>query len=128
MKIILITKGLTLKNKWSSLNYTLEKFPIADGLLSVWPSISELLSELATQSHDYANQALTRPRITERSTLDRRARAFAVNLSALFQTISDKPLHKVVACITNAALESEIDQAFVTKNVARNLPSTTSEN
>jgi len=79
-----------------------------------WPSISDVLAQLADAASEKANEALTRPRYAERlsTTSDKRDPTLKIFVIALHQLAINNfgsLTHPMIASIASAALNKEVD-------------------
>jgi len=94
---------------------SLRRSVIAHELLKEWPTVPEMLAELASRAQHLSEDAMTKDRVVERRTLDYENLYFVRALVAYLERTYQAKLCGTVARITNVVLESEINSKFVEK-------------
>jgi hypothetical protein len=86
-------------------------------VLPAWPSLPEVLRELAVQVEKQANDAMNRPRLVERQrdSEDYRQRYFVRALTAYFVKEYGSPLYGTTAYIASAVLDTVLTKEEVEK-------------
>ncbi len=105
-------------SNWTSLN-ALQRANVANKILHEWPTVPELLSELATRARRLANEAMTKTRVVERTTRDREALYFVRALGSYVKGAYGRPLYGTVAVIASVVLERPVEKRFVEKEMNR---------
>ncbi len=102
---------------WSSRD-PLEKSDLAHTLLTEWPTIKELIIELANKAGKL-EEGLRASKQVRRRGNNERERYFATHISDYFKHAVGSPLYGTVANITNATFGSSIQKEQVEKWVSR---------
>ncbi len=100
------------KQEWSNLPSD-QKAKLANRRIDPWPSMTDLLMELAEQAQKCAEGALTRTRIVDRDTQDRQSNYFIRHMTGYFRENFGGPMHGVVAAISSVVLTTPIDEETV---------------
>lgn len=99
-------------DKWPVLGAD-EKMQIAQRTLEWWPSITELLEEVAHHAEKVAKEALVEERLAVNDTQDRRVNYFLQYLARHFRTHFNSPMKGVLADIASVVFEKSITLDFV---------------
>lgn len=103
---------------WQRLD-SLERAEKAGQLLNEWPSVPEMLQELAVIADALCSDAMQAPSPVERLTRASRTTAFVWQLSAYFNRTYGQPLYGTVAAIASVALDEDVTKGFVAQVVKR---------
>jgi hypothetical protein len=76
-----------------------------------WPSLPEVLDELAKRARELAQEAVSKPRIADKTTRDQRLRYFTQELSTYLRTTTGGPMHGCVTAITGVVFNVDVDLA-----------------
>ena len=98
--------------EWSKLTGD-EKMDCARHKLRHWPSLIDVLHEVAIHAERIAIEAMTEPLVVERDTADRETNYFIRRLSRYFRNNLGGPMHGTVARIATVALSKKVDEDFV---------------
>lgn len=91
----------------------------AHRLLREWPSLSEVLQQVATTADDCAAKAMKRRALVVRKTRASQEIAFVRALAIYFTSQFDRPLYGTIAAIATVALGRPIEKASVAQAVTR---------
>lgn len=88
-------------------------------LLRDWPSVPEMLRELATRATVLATQAMRNPALVDHLTRDSSTIAFARALADYFSARFEQPLYGTVSRIASVVFDREVSKSFVAQAVRR---------
>jgi hypothetical protein len=101
----------TVKN-WSTLDYNARCEGIGETTHD-WPSMTDLLEELARSAKTHAEMAMSEKRIADRETPDWKRNYFVRRLAYYFREKLGGPMQGTLANIASVVFERQISQKFV---------------
>jgi hypothetical protein len=90
-----------------------DRYRSAHRRIALWPSITDLLAEVARHAERCAKEAMRENRVVERDTRDRELNYFVRYLAKYFRTHLKGPMEGSLANIASVVFEKAIDQKHV---------------